>query len=121
MSDELKPQSIDTPEFRALAEKWQLCLTTDIPQVYAALIAHINAWGARLVESARAEGPPAFERRRNLAHAQLPLDAEVALEHAALFLSKAGEQEAHHHVTQVLAAHMPPLDGQSDTEGGAND
>jgi hypothetical protein len=39
-------QSIDTPEFRALADKWQLCLTTDIERVYAELVAYIDGRSA---------------------------------------------------------------------------
>jgi hypothetical protein len=61
-----------------------------------------------------------IERRRDLAHAKLPLDAEVALEHAALALSRSGQPQAHQQVIQVLAAHLPPLDGE-DTEGGSHD
>jgi hypothetical protein len=71
--------------------------------------------------SSEPQAGPTIERRRDLAHAKLPLDAEVALEHAAIALDKAGNQEAHAQVIDVLAAHLPPLDGQSDTEGGAHD
>jgi hypothetical protein len=35
-------RSIDSREFRALADKWQLCLTTDIERVYAELVAYID-------------------------------------------------------------------------------
>ena len=50
MSDELKQRASigDDPEFRALAEKWQFCLTMDIQAVYAELVAHIDAWGASM-------------------------------------------------------------------------
>jgi hypothetical protein len=65
-------------------------------------------------------GKAPIERRRDLAHAKLPLDAEVALEHAALALSRSGQPQAHQQVIQVLAAHLPPLDGE-DTEGGSHD
>jgi hypothetical protein len=47
------------------------------------------------------------ERRRELAAATLPLDAECALEHAALVLANVDEA-AHSHVTSVLAQHLPP-------------
>jgi hypothetical protein len=67
-----------------------------------------------------APAQPAVERRRDLAHAKLPLDAEVALEHAAIALDRAGQQQAHQQVIQVLAAHLPLLDGE-DTEGGSLD
>ena len=62
MSDELKPQSIDSPEFRALLRAHNLAVqarftrhaTSDAVQaersMRAALIAHIDAWGARLAE-----------------------------------------------------------------------
>lgn len=45
--------SVDTPEFRALADRWQLCLTTDISTVYAQLIAHIDQHVASQVQAAR--------------------------------------------------------------------
>jgi hypothetical protein len=45
MSDELKPQSIDTPEFADLMQKWALSPSCDLVQKrYDALIAHIDAW-----------------------------------------------------------------------------
>lgn len=53
MSDELKSQSIDTPEFRCALGAYVGALEGQdtrrkIEQVRAALIAHIDAWGARL-------------------------------------------------------------------------
>lgn len=56
MSDELKPRSsIDSPEFRALVEMWAgkyhsayLQVRKGHEQAYRALIAHIDAWGARM-------------------------------------------------------------------------
>jgi hypothetical protein len=53
MSDELKPQSIDTFEFAALLGKLVVAAEElDDDSAYrearAALIAHIDAWGARL-------------------------------------------------------------------------
>jgi hypothetical protein len=50
MPDELKPQSIDSPEFRELAEAWAETAIYPDPghEPFAALIAHIDAWGARL-------------------------------------------------------------------------
>lgn len=47
------------------------------------------------------------ERRRELVSAPLPLDAECALERAALELSQAGKAEAHAQVVGVLAQHLP--------------
>jgi hypothetical protein len=51
MSDELKPQSIDSPEFERLLGAYAKALDGDL-RSYAsakrALIAHIDAWGARL-------------------------------------------------------------------------
>lgn len=56
----------------------------------------------------QAEQPsPGVERRRDLQGAKLPLDVECALEHAALALNKAGEQDAHAHVTDVVRQHLP--------------
>jgi hypothetical protein len=44
--DELKPQaSVDTPEFRQLIHRYLNCGAN-----YSDLIAHIDAWGARLAE-----------------------------------------------------------------------
>jgi hypothetical protein len=55
MSDELKPQaSIDTPEFRKLVMAVRHCswrFDGTQPEM-AALIAHIDAWGARLAGEA---------------------------------------------------------------------
>lgn len=57
--------------------------------------------------------PAGAERRRDLQDAPLPRDAEFALEHAAVVLDKAGEAEAHAHVVQVLAKHMPGAEPQA--------
>lgn len=57
------------------------------------------------------EAPNAIERRRDLQHAPLPRDAECALERAALALDKAGDKDAHQHVTTVLREHLPLGDG----------
>jgi hypothetical protein len=49
MSDELKPQSIDTPEFRELMSAyWRSCGSASAGTAANALIAYIDAWGARL-------------------------------------------------------------------------
>jgi hypothetical protein len=56
MSDELKPQSIDSPEFRTLARDYAWSWKEDMrpEDDLAVLIAHIDAWGARLaVEAAK--------------------------------------------------------------------
>jgi hypothetical protein len=51
MSDELKPQSIDTPEFRELMSVyWRSCGSASAGTAANALIAYIDAWGARLAE-----------------------------------------------------------------------
>lgn len=65
--------------------------------------------------------PPAapIERRRELRHAALPRDAECALEHAAIKLDKAGEKEAHQHITSVLRDHLPAARAESGMEVGA--
>lgn len=50
MSNELKPQSVDSPEFRKLVMAVRHCswrFDGTQPEM-AALIAHIDAWGARL-------------------------------------------------------------------------
>ena len=54
MSDELKPQSIDTPEFAKLVVTYRMADSTEpeLDHAYAALIAHIDAWGARLAGDA---------------------------------------------------------------------
>ena len=62
MSDELKPQSIDTPELQSLVGNWagaahscdKYTRTVGAREAWAALIAHIDAWGARLVGGATA-------------------------------------------------------------------
>jgi hypothetical protein len=51
MSDELKPQSIRTLEFANLMNAWRNADILKAPAAYDALIAHIDAWGARLAES----------------------------------------------------------------------
>jgi hypothetical protein len=50
MSDELKPQAtIDTPEFADMMLAWALSKAgDDAAERYDKIIAHINAWGARL-------------------------------------------------------------------------
>jgi hypothetical protein len=48
MSDELKPQSIRTLEFANLMNAWRNADILKAPAAYDALIAHIDAWGARL-------------------------------------------------------------------------
>jgi hypothetical protein len=52
MSDELKPQSIDSPEFRELLLRLKgravLGNQSMVLEAETALIAHIDAWGARL-------------------------------------------------------------------------
>jgi hypothetical protein len=93
-----------------------------IPAAVLELIAEVERLRAAVAaqdDPSTAPAPP-IERRRDLAHAKLPLDAEVALEHAAIALDKAGQQQAHQQVIQVLAAHLPPLEGE-DTEGGSHD
>jgi hypothetical protein len=50
MSDELKPQSIDTLEFRDLL--WDIVRTAGNERVIRDVIAHIDAWGARLAGQA---------------------------------------------------------------------
>lgn len=51
MSDELKPrESIDTPEFRALLDV--VIFAPHHDPAKAALIAHIDAWGARMAGDA---------------------------------------------------------------------
>jgi hypothetical protein len=53
MSDELKPQSIDTPEFRELMSAyWRSCGSASAGTAANALIAYIDAWGARLAGEA---------------------------------------------------------------------
>jgi hypothetical protein len=69
---------------------------------------------------ARRAMPDWVERRFSMRHAPLPLDAECALEHAALVLSKT-DPIAHAHITQVLANHLPTLKDGSDSEGGDTD
>jgi hypothetical protein len=51
MSDELKPQSVDSREFRKLVrDVWKRSSMSSarLSNEEVALIAHINAWGARL-------------------------------------------------------------------------
>jgi hypothetical protein len=48
MSDELKPQSIDTPEFHDFLLRYGIWRPDDV----AVLVAHIDAWGARLAGDA---------------------------------------------------------------------
>jgi hypothetical protein len=53
MSDELKQKSIDTPEFsRLLGNLIEVVMGTEKEVIYgscrAALVAHIDAWGARM-------------------------------------------------------------------------
>lgn len=69
----------------------------------------VRAYGkecARAALAANTTTPPPIERRRDLAHAKLPLDAEVALELAALKLFEV-DSEAHAQVRAVLARHLP--------------
>lgn len=62
-----------------------------------------------------------LERRSSLKHAPLPLDAECALEHAALVMSKV-DPAAHARITRVIADHLPIFQQEgADSEGGDTD
>jgi len=53
--------------------------------------------------------PRVVERRKSLAHMQLPVDVQSAIEHAAVALSMA--DQAHEHLVGVLREHLPTRQG----------